>query len=235
LDSTIKAARLYAAGQAVAAGIVSAQVAALAQGVMTAMFLSQVKVAMGILLVTVTIVGGAGVLVSQAGGPAGSPDAQQKVVAPSTRELPPDTLPTVAAAADEIANAYQSNAAFADERFAGKRVTVTGKILRIRGARLPSQVVSNKNATGVTSLSSTPSARIYYLEMSAKTENPRAGSVIVLVRCQFTQDSRDQLAKLKVGQQVSVEGQLLEPSESSGGIVTLIEFHKCRVVASKEN
>ena len=43
LDSTMKAASQFAAGQAVAAGIVSAQVAALAEGVQAAMLMAKLK------------------------------------------------------------------------------------------------------------------------------------------------------------------------------------------------
>ena len=222
LESTVKAASQFAAGQAATTGLISVEVAALTRGVLNAMLLSQFKVTMGILLVAVTVVSGAGVLVSQASGPANqekksearSPDAQQ--------EIPPDKVPVVVAAADEIANAYQTNAALGDERFTGKRVTVTGKMLRIRGVRGPTF-----GASGQVS----PSGRSYYLEMIAE-QKPRPGFSNPLLRFQFTQDSRNQLAKLKVGQQVSVEGELLEPSENNG-VVTLIEFHNCRIITSK--
>jgi RNA polymerase sigma factor (sigma-70 family) len=219
LDSTIKAACQFAAGQAATTGLISTEAAALTKGVLDAMFLSQIKVTMAIFLVAVAIVGGAGVLVSRASGPARSPDAQQKV-APSSRELPIDTMVTVAAA-DEIATAYQTNAALADEKFTGKRVRVTGKMLRIRGSRLGSSTVAPQN------VKRTPGARIYYLEMLA------AGAGTFL-RFQFAKESQNQLAKLKVGQQVSVEGELLEPSESSGRI-QLIEFRNCKVIDNKED
>jgi hypothetical protein len=245
LDSTIKAASQFAAGQAATTGLISAEVAALTKGVLTAMFLSQIKVAIAVLLVAVTIISGAGVLVSQASGPANqekrseasSPDAQQSEVA-SPKVLPPDTMTY---APDEIAIAYQTNAALADEKFTGKRVAVKGKILRIIGARLPPQVYASPG-----NQQAIRGERIYYLEMTG-VEKPRptgavvagavvAGAVVAgaapLLRFQFTQDDRDQLAKLKVGQEVTVEGQLLEPSENRDGAVTRIGIgvHKCRII-----
>jgi hypothetical protein len=185
------------------------------------MFLSQVKVSMGVLLLAVTLVSGAGVLVSHASGPtrqekkseAGSPNAQHKEV------VSPNEAQGEKVTAETIGNAYQTNAALADERFTGQRVTVTGKMLRIRGARLGQFIGS----TG-------PGARIYYLEMTV----PSGPHPPLLLRFQFTKDSRNQLAKLKVGQQVSVEGEPLEPAEGSGGTVTLIEFRNCTIIEGKE-
>jgi len=60
--STIKAAGVFAAGQAAAAGAISAQVAALTEGVLRAMFLSKLKSVMLVLLLLVTLSGVAGVL-----------------------------------------------------------------------------------------------------------------------------------------------------------------------------
>jgi hypothetical protein len=91
-DSTIKAASQFAAGQATTTGLISGDVTALTEGVLTAMFLSQLKVAMGVLLVAVTIVSGAGVLVSQASGPddqQGRGSQQKKVASPT--ETPKET------------------------------------------------------------------------------------------------------------------------------------------------
>src|SRR5262249_26596257 len=139
------------------------------------------------------------------------------------------------ASADEIANAYQTNTAFADEKFTGKRVIVTGRVLRIRGARV-GQVFSSTGAPQ--NINVTPGARIYYLEMSGE-EKARPGTVGQSavsrppLRFQFTQDSRNQLAKLRAGDQVRVEGELQDPSENSSGTVTLLEFHKCRIINSK--
>ena len=86
LVATIHAASRYAAGQVASVGLISTEVAALTQGVLTAMFLSKLKVAMGVLLVAVVIVTGTGVLMSQGSGPdtqkqrpeAGPPDGAQK-------------------------------------------------------------------------------------------------------------------------------------------------------------
>jgi RNA polymerase sigma factor (sigma-70 family) len=75
VSSTVKAAGLFAAGQAVTAGVTSARVAALAEGVLKAMFLGKLKMAAAVVL-AVCVLGvwvGAGVLGGQepAPGPAG--------------------------------------------------------------------------------------------------------------------------------------------------------------------
>src|SRR5437762_9673995 len=56
--STIKAASLLAAGRA--AGIVSAKVAALTEGVVQAMFVTKIKGVLAVLLVVAAVVGAAG-------------------------------------------------------------------------------------------------------------------------------------------------------------------------------
>ncbi len=65
VSSTIKAASLFAAGQAAAAGVISAKVAALTEGVLKAMLLTKLKVATAVLL-TASIVCGVGVFMQRA-------------------------------------------------------------------------------------------------------------------------------------------------------------------------
>jgi RNA polymerase sigma-70 factor (ECF subfamily) len=77
LVSTVKAAMPFAARQAAAAGLVSAEVAALTQGVLTAMFVSKLKVATAVLLAAAVLVSGSGLVMSRAGG-ADNPDAKSQ-------------------------------------------------------------------------------------------------------------------------------------------------------------
>jgi hypothetical protein len=60
VSSTIKAANLFAAGQT--AGVVTAKVAALTEGVVKAMFLTRIKNVLTVVLVLVALAGGAGLL-----------------------------------------------------------------------------------------------------------------------------------------------------------------------------
>jgi hypothetical protein len=64
VGSTIKAASLLAAGQAVAAGVISARVAALTEGVLQAMLFTRLKIATAVLL-TGSIVWGVGVFMQR--------------------------------------------------------------------------------------------------------------------------------------------------------------------------
>jgi RNA polymerase sigma factor (sigma-70 family) len=62
VSSTIHAATLYAAGPAAASGAISGQVAALTEGILTAMFLTKLKAVLVVLLVVATLGGVAGVI-----------------------------------------------------------------------------------------------------------------------------------------------------------------------------
>jgi RNA polymerase sigma factor (sigma-70 family) len=66
VSSTIRAASLFAAGQAAATGVVSAKVAGLAEGVLKTMLLTKVKIVTAVLLAVATLGMGAGWLTHQA-------------------------------------------------------------------------------------------------------------------------------------------------------------------------
>jgi RNA polymerase sigma factor (sigma-70 family) len=75
VSCTIKAATLFAAGQAAAAGVISVKVAALTEGVLKAMFLTKLKIATAVLLVVGLLGAGMGLLAHQtlAGAQAAAP------------------------------------------------------------------------------------------------------------------------------------------------------------------
>jgi RNA polymerase sigma factor (sigma-70 family) len=62
VDSTLKAAMSFAAGDAAAAGLVSAQAAALTKGVLHTMFMTKMKMLAAMVLVLAVLVGGTGAL-----------------------------------------------------------------------------------------------------------------------------------------------------------------------------
>jgi RNA polymerase sigma factor (sigma-70 family) len=62
VDSTVKAASSFAPGTAAPAGVVSAKVAALTQGVVKAMLLAKLKTVVGVVVIAVLLVGGTGAL-----------------------------------------------------------------------------------------------------------------------------------------------------------------------------
>jgi len=74
IESTIQAAGVFAGGSAAAAGIVSAQVTTLAQGVIKTMWISQFKLITAVVLTVSVVGGGTGVLTQQA--LTGEPGAQ---------------------------------------------------------------------------------------------------------------------------------------------------------------
>jgi RNA polymerase sigma factor (sigma-70 family) len=81
VSSTIKAVTSFAAGQAGSAGVISAHVAALTEGMVKAMFLSKVKLATAIVFVLAVTAAGGLIYEIQAGGArADSPCVEQKKV-----------------------------------------------------------------------------------------------------------------------------------------------------------
>jgi uncharacterized protein (TIGR03067 family) len=91
LDSTVKAAMLFAAGNAVAGGVVSTQAIALSKGVIETMFLNKMKFAAALVLSVTVLGGGAGVLTYQSLGQ--EPDKekkQEKPKAPAKEAAKPD-------------------------------------------------------------------------------------------------------------------------------------------------
>jgi hypothetical protein len=81
VSSTIKAVTSFAAGQTASAGVISAQAAALTEGMVKAMFLSKIKLAMGIVLVLAATAAGGLIYQTQAGGQGeDSPRVEQKKV-----------------------------------------------------------------------------------------------------------------------------------------------------------
>jgi RNA polymerase sigma factor (sigma-70 family) len=63
LHSTVKAATLVAAGQAAASGVISAEVAALTEGVVKTMLLRKLKIATASIMALVVVAGGAGMFI----------------------------------------------------------------------------------------------------------------------------------------------------------------------------
>jgi hypothetical protein len=87
--STIKAASLFAAGEVAATGMISAKVAALAEGVVRAMFVRKIKGVLAGLLLVIALSGGAG-LIYQAQAADRPEDSEQAVQAqkPAEKEAP---------------------------------------------------------------------------------------------------------------------------------------------------
>ncbi len=98
--STIKAASLMAAGQAV--GVVSAKVAALTEGVVKAMFVTKIKSVLAVVVLVTALSGGAG-LIYQAQAAAPPKDSEKVVQAPkpSEKEVPAPATPADPAAPAE--------------------------------------------------------------------------------------------------------------------------------------
>jgi RNA polymerase sigma factor (sigma-70 family) len=197
--NTTKVASLLAAGQAAAAGAISANAAALTQGVIRAMFLSKIKLALAATLAVASVVTfGGGILCYQtaAGEGEGKPtllpgprETAKQEKKPGTKAQPgqkKDEQPPAEgeAKAVDILKAYNTNAARFDESFNDKRVLVTGLMGRI--SRRGPEHLANPG---------------YQLELWCGDEP------YTIVYCEFTDKDRKQLAQLAENQMLTIEGQ----------------------------
>ena len=214
VPSTIKAAILFAAGQA-AAGLISVQVAALTEGVLAAMFLSKIKVAMGVLLVALVFTG-TGVLISQATGSDGqekNPQSTRRGIQEQKASQGGQTgkqVQKTTASVREIADIFGTNAALADEKFAGKQIAVTGRMRFIR-------------AGGVT----IDGKQVYDLYMGSEEPDLGRGPV---VQFRFVVDDRKQLAKLRAWQRLTIEVKAKDYQVGSAGVC----FSECIIMSVED-
>jgi hypothetical protein len=88
VSSTIKAASLFAAGQAAAAGVISPTVAALTAGVMKAMLISKLKAVSAVVLIVGSLATGATVITCKAGGQSGQAAGKEKQPAVADKQEP---------------------------------------------------------------------------------------------------------------------------------------------------
>jgi hypothetical protein len=91
-------------------------------------------------------------------------------------------IPPVAATSQDLVATFRTNAALADETYTDKRVAVTGHMSRITGTRVED-------------------GTIYLFEMSCGPANTK-----YVATFWFNDEDRRQLARIKVGEQVTIEG-----------------------------
>jgi RNA polymerase sigma factor (sigma-70 family) len=123
MSSTVKAAAMIGAGQALAAGVVPAQVSALMEGVLRTMLLNKLKIASAVLVCAILALATGSFIVtaSKAEGP---DDPEKKSASTKKAEA---TTPLNADLFE-----VQYNDALGDEKFAGKRLRVTGTLVGVR-------------------------------------------------------------------------------------------------------
>jgi RNA polymerase sigma factor (sigma-70 family) len=216
VSSTIKAASLLAAGNA---AVISGEVAALTEGVLTAMFLNKLKsVTVALVLILSGI--GSGVLIVAAVAaeqkpqqPAG--DAQEKAEGDSPEKGVLQTTPAA------ILTAYNENDASADEKFTGKQLEITGKLGGIRRVLFDTGHSRPGGFGGPRS--------VYMLSLVRPF-----GSVPLWF--QFDIKDQKQLAALKPGQQdVTIRGLCNGRSAivADGKPEQVFLFIKCEIVSAK--
>ncbi len=208
--STIKAASLLAAGRA--AGVVSAKVAALTEGVLKTMLLTKLKIALGLVFVFV-LTCGTGILATHAQAEKAGPAPKQ---VKENADKPKDTAP-FETTFRKLVLAYNDNDAKGDNEFLGKKLRVSGRVLRVQRA-------------------GTGKALHYLLRLYADSSEDRFPGVVILTDKMapafvFPADARERLAKLEGGQKVTIEG-VCEGRTTDGG--DAITFTDCKIVKAKE-
>jgi RNA polymerase sigma factor (sigma-70 family) len=121
MNLTIKAVTLVAAGQA-AAGLISADVAALTEGVLKTMLLTKLKFAMGLLLVAGLIIGTSGMICQMQA-------AEQKTLKTDTEKHPAtsgDTKDAIALLADEGKRVDAAQVSSAEEHYRAMEKKIRG-------------------------------------------------------------------------------------------------------------
>jgi RNA polymerase sigma factor (sigma-70 family) len=215
VSSTIKSASLLAAGNA---ALISGEVAALTEGVLTAMFLNKLKSVMVVLVLILSAIG-SGLLIAVA--VAAEPKPQQLAVDPQEKaQVDGSEKSAIQTTANAISSAYKDNDALADEKFTLKRLEVTGKLERIRrvsfGESLPRQgAFDNRRNVYILSLAHPSSDQLWF---------------------QFDTKDQKQLAALKPMQQdVTIRGLCNGRTAilADGKPEQVILFIKCEIVSAK--
>lgn len=204
LLSTANAARLYATGQSMTGGAISTKVASLTKGMLSTMFLNRLVKIGAVVFTTVALATGFGVMLGRL--PAKGLDDEKKEVnkAPQT---PKDGVSRLIAG--QIQAAYWSNEASADENFTGKRIQVTGNFSRIK----------REIHQGPT----------YFLIMSPRLRMSLQKAVDFPPVFRFGMDARKQLAGLKPGYEVTIEGRCVGRRESANGEESIL-FYDCKII-----
>jgi RNA polymerase sigma factor (sigma-70 family) len=219
MASTVKAACGFATRQAVAAGVVSAEVATLTERVLRSMFLSRITTVAVVVLTALAFTTGTGVVLA----PAGSPDPQTaKVAAPAETPKQEDG----AVRGRELAETYYRNAALADEKYTGKKITVEGYVRRI-----------TRTATGGYALQ----MPLSYSTTIATGGGGRGGggatslqTTVLLLSFEFGAEERKQLATIDSSKWVTIEGRCdgLTINRTDGP--ETVRFRDCRIVKVEE-
>jgi RNA polymerase sigma factor (sigma-70 family) len=211
---TVQAAGRFAAGQA-AAGVVSAEVVALTERVLQSMTLSRITTVAVVVLMALGFTTGTGLMLAPASG---SDPPEAKAGAPV--QTPKGEA--IAAESGEISDAYLFNEALGDEKFTGKQVAVTGHPYRIM--RSASSRTRGERAVA------------YDVLFPGIQER---GTQIPLLFHFVGDEARKQLANVKRGQQLTIEG-LCEGRRMislKGGADNqeVIYFHNCKIVNVEES
>ena len=204
--------------------MISAKVAALTEGVLKAMLMTKLKIASAVVFVFVLIYG-AGILVTHAQEEKGDTAPKQvkenddklKDTAEKGGKQDAQATKPIETPAYKVMLAYIHNDAKGDEEFLGKKLSVSGRVLRVE------RVVKGK----------TPH---YLLTLYGDSSEDRMDGLFHLtdktpLAFLFPADSQKQLAKLEGGQRVTLEG-VCEGRTAEGR--DAITFTACNIVKAKE-
>jgi RNA polymerase sigma factor (sigma-70 family) len=219
VSATTSAAVLFAEGNLPAAAV-SAEAVVLTKGMLRAMLMSKLRLLGSVLLLATILVSGAALVFAAA-------PTEEKTL-PQAEEAPPPqpkrAVPAVTIT--EVMNAYEDNDALVDERFTGKRVRVTGLVVRIQ--REPGPKPGDTYWLLMGDESGQTAMRLQGARDGVRlVGEPRLGFRFV------GPEDRKRLARLKSSQVVTVEGRC-DGKATPVGKQQIITFVDCRVIETSD-
>lgn len=129
------------------------------------------------------------------------------------REKSTETAAVIPATALDVVQVHRTNAALADEKYTDKRAAVTGRMIRITGTA----IVHSDGAKG----------SVYGLEMASGEATPTT-----YLTFRFDDGDRQELAKLKENQNLTIEGQCKGWSPVNKDGLASIYFWECKIISA---
>jgi RNA polymerase sigma factor (sigma-70 family) len=201
VSSTIKAASLFAVGQAAATGAISVKVAALTEGVVKAMFLNKIKSVMAVVLMVAILTGSAGLIYQMAQA---TEQLQAQGATPSGEQQGAQATKPTETTPEKVVLAYGLNDAKGDEEFLGHALRVSGIVERVQRVEIGNEP--------------------HYLLTLDDADHPHNSQPLSFI---FRTDSQKQLTKLEMGQRVRIEG-VCQGRTAKG--CDAITFTKCEIL-----
>jgi RNA polymerase sigma factor (sigma-70 family) len=202
--SVTHAAVLVAAGR-VADGGLSAKVISLAKGALRTMLLRKLAKGIAVLLISAVVATGVGFMLAPSLA-SGTDNMQQAATTGAATEA------TVTVGVSHLQSVFLVNDAAADVKYTGKVIQVSGKMVKIRS------VIILKPRAGY--------VHAYLMTLES------AYNALLPVVFEFDADKRDQLASLKTGDDLIVEGNCAGRNNDPEYKEGIVRFKDCKIIST---